>query len=46
MLTNIIRRIRHWLDRLQCSHNYEYQYWTTGIRKTCLKCGKTKYIKL
>jgi hypothetical protein len=46
MLTNIIGRIRHWLDELQCSHDYEYQYWTDGIRKICLKCGKTKYIKL
>lgn len=28
--------------KLFCKHDWEYEYWTNGIIKTCKKCGKIK----
>ena len=39
MTTN---RLKLWWKQLFCKHDWEYEYWTTGIIITCPKCGKVK----
>ena len=34
--------IKKWFKQLFCKHNWNYEYYTNGIVKTCSKCGKVK----
>ena len=35
-------KIKEYFKQLFCKHDWEYEYWTNGIIKTCKKCGKVK----
>lgn len=37
-----MKKIKEYFKQLFCKHDWEYEYWTNGIIKTCKKCGKVK----
>ena len=37
-----MKRLKLWWKQLFCQHKWRSEYWTHGIIKTCIKCGKVK----